>query len=124
MRGIVIARRKRRRTSARDHLVVRLRQGWTYEPKKRRFVAAGEAPFSPRADLPKYTRIKFQVPAMAKKRDRSPAEDELARSIQIVPPKSARTEPLLKQLESWPCVEKAWIAPSPSPAVAARPGLR
>ena len=114
----MVARRRTRRASPRDHLVVRLRQGWTYEPKKRRFVASGEAPFSPRADLPKYTRIKFQVPAMAEKRDRSPAEDELARSIQIVPPKSARSAPLLEQLESWPCVEKAWIAPSPSAAAA------
>jgi hypothetical protein len=108
--------------SARDHLIVRLRQGWTYEPKRRRFVATGENPFSPRADLPKYTRIKFQVPAMAKKRDRSPAEDELARGIQIVPPKNVPTEPILRQLQSWPCVEKAWIASTPSAAARARPG--
>ena len=112
----MVAGRHKRGASARDHLVVRLRQGWTYEPERRRFVATGEAPFSPRADLPKYTRIKFQVPAMAKKRVRSPAEDELARSIQIVPPKKARTEPILRQLQSWPCVEKAWIAPEVVPA--------
>ncbi len=95
----------------RPHLVLRLRKGWTYEPKSRRFVRGELDRFDPGPDLPKYSRIRFQVPDMAHKRRRTPAEDELARGIQIVPPKSVQPGRLLKRLQSWPCVEKAWIAP-------------
>ncbi len=111
-----MAPRKRKPVSGRPHLVLRLRKGWTYEPSSRRFLTEDQGSFHPGADLPKYTRIAFQVPAMARKRNRTPAEDELARSIQIVPPKEVPPERLLKRLQSWPCVEKAWVAPMPSPA--------
>ncbi len=107
---------KRKSVSDRPYLVLRLRKGWSYEPQSRRFVKDNRDPFLPRADLPKYTRIKFQVPAMARKRKRTSAENELARSIQIVTPKSVAPERLLKRLQSWPCVDKVWIAPTPSPA--------
>lgn len=116
-----MAPQKRKRASIRRHLVLQLRKGWTYESRPRRFVTADRDFFDPRADLPKYTRIRFQVPAMAKKTKRSPAEDELARNIQIVPPGNVPTEQLLERLRSWPCVEKAWIAPTPSPAALTRP---
>jgi hypothetical protein len=53
---------------------------------------------------------------MARKRKRTAAEDELARGIQIVPPKGTPPGRLLKRVRSWPCVEKAWVAPTPAPA--------
>jgi hypothetical protein len=87
-----------------------------YEPGRGRFTKKGQDPIRPRADLPKFTRIAFQVPAMARKRKRTPAEDELARSIQIVPPKGVPLGRVLTRVRSWPCVEKAWVAPTPSPA--------
>ena len=109
--------RKRKLHSDRPHLVLRLRRGWTYDSGLRCFCLEDHDPFRPGADLPKYTRIAFQVPAMARKRKRTAAEQELARSIQIVPPKGVRPERLLKRVQSWPCVEEAWVAPTPSPAV-------
>lgn len=107
---------KRKTVHGRPHLILRLREGWTYVPSSRRFVKGDEASFRPGVDLPKYTRIRFQVPELARRRRRTAAEDELARSIQIVPPKKVRPERLLKRLEAWPCVEKVWVAPVPAPA--------
>ena len=67
-------------------------------------------------DLPKDTRMAFQVPAMARKRDRTEAEDELAPDIQVVPPKGVPPSRLRERIRSWPCVEKVWITPEGSPA--------
>ena len=102
--------------SGRPHLVLRLRKGWTYDQASRRFSKEGRDPFRPGTELPKYTRIALQVPAMARKRRLTPAEDELARGIQIVPPKGVSLSRLLRRVQSWPCVEKAWVAPRVSPA--------
>ncbi len=107
---------KRKSVSGRPYLVLRLREGWSYEPRSRRFVKDNRDSFNARADLPKYTRIKYQVPAMARKRKRTSAEDELARTIQIVTPKSVPPERLLKRLQSWPCTDKVRVAPTPLPA--------
>ena len=107
--------------SSRPHLVLRLRKGWTFEPGSRCFRREGRDSFRPGEQLPKYTRIAFQVPAMVRKRRRTPAEDELARGILIVPPKSVPLGSLLERIQSWPCVGKAWIAPTISPAAPADP---
>ena len=58
---------KRSSVAGRRHLVLQLRQGWTYDSRSRRFVKNGQDAFRPGDDLPKYTRIQFQVPAMARK---------------------------------------------------------
>lgn len=68
----------------------------------------------PGADLPKFTRITYQVPAMARKRRRTASEDELARGIQIVPPQAVPPARLLKRVQAWPCVEKVWVSPTVS----------
>ncbi len=102
--------------AGRRHLVLQLRQGWTYDSRSRRFIKNKQDAFRPGDDLPKYTRIQFQVPAMARKRERTPVEDDLARLVQVVPPKAAEINRLRERLESWPCVEKVWVAPAPLPA--------
>ncbi len=58
--------------------------------------------------------VGFTAPVETRRHDSD--EDELARSIQIVSPKGIRPEGLLKRVRSWPCVENAWIASTPSPA--------
>ncbi len=108
--------RKPRPVAGSPHVVLRLRKGWAFDRGRRCFQKEGEDRVQPGEDLPKYTRIAHQVPAMAKKRRRTPAEDELARGIQIVPPKGVSPSRLLKRVQAWPCVEKAWVAPTPSPA--------
>ncbi len=109
-----MASRRHKSGSISPHLVLRLRKGWTFEEGAQRFSKEGRDPVCP--DLPKNTRIAFRVPAMARKRDRTEAEDELARDIQVVPPKGIPPSRLLERIQSWPCVEKVWIAPKVSPA--------
>jgi hypothetical protein len=116
--------KKDSRSSPQTHVVLRLRTGWTYDPDRRRFSKAGGELFLPSKDLPKNTRIKYQVPSMAKKSKRSQAEDELARGIQIVPPRDESLARLLKRIQSWPCVENAWISPELHPAANVKMGAK
>lgn len=113
-----MAARRLRRGAERPHLVVRLRKGWSYDASRRRFSKRGEEPVVPvpGTDLPKFTRIRFQIPALARKRRRTEAEDELARGVQIVPPADTSLARLVRRIQKWPCVESAWVAPTPEPA--------
>ena len=47
------------------HLVVQLKPGWRYQARRRRFVSAEGGVVEPRPDLPKGSRIVYQVPALA-----------------------------------------------------------
>ena len=116
--------KKDSRNSPQTHVVLRLRTGWTYDPDRRRFSKAGGESFLPSKDLPKYTRIKYQVPSMSRKGKRSQAEDELARGIQIVPPRDEPLAKLLKRIQSWSCVENAWISPELHPATSVKMGAK
>jgi hypothetical protein len=98
----------------RAHLALRLRKGWSYDPSARCFRKEGCERVRPGADLPKYTLIRLQIPTLARKRDRTPEEDNLARGIQILLPPGSRLQTVLKRVGAWPCVEKVWIAPEPS----------
>ncbi len=116
-----MATSKRKHVTPRPHLVLKLRKGWTFDSAARCFSKSGHDPVRPGADLPKYTRIKPQVPSLARKRTRTAAEDDLARGIQIVPPRGVSPAKLLKHVEAWPCVEKAWVSPEVSPAEVTSP---
>ena len=112
---------KRKTGPPRQHIVLRLCKGWTYDSRARQFCKKGEQPFRPGTELPKYTRIAVQIPSTARKRKRSAVEDELARGLQVVPPKGASATDVLACVREWPCVEKAWVAPEPVPATSAPP---
>lgn len=116
-----MATRKRKSVTIRPHLVLRLRKGWSFQAAARCFSKEDHDPVRPGADLPKYTRILIQAPELARKRTRTAAEDELARGIQIVPPKRVPPARLLKRVQAWPCVKKAWVAPEVSPAAVTSP---
>jgi hypothetical protein len=109
-----MATKRRRSRRARPHLVLRLRKGWSYDPSARCFRKKGCEPVQPGGDLPKYTRIQLQTPALASRRSLAPEEDDLARGIQLVPPRGARLQRVLARVTDWPCVEKAWIAAEPA----------
>lgn len=98
--------------------MLQLKKGWTWDSRSRRFIK-GDQSFLPGADLPKRTSIRFQVPELAAKQERTPDEDKLARSLQVVPPRGVAAEQLLNAVQSWPCAEKAWISPTVSPAAPA-----
>jgi hypothetical protein len=106
--------KRRRKATPRAHLVLRLRKGWRYDARARCFRKQGCDPVRPRPDLPRYTRIQLQVPTLARKRRLTAAEDALARSLQVVPPRGSRLQTLLARVEAWPCVEKAWVAAEPT----------
>ena len=106
--------RRRRAQAPRPHLVLRLRKGWSYDPRARCFRKEGCEPVRPGGDLPKNTRIQLQIPALARQRKRTPEEDDLARAIQVVPPRGAQLKRVLSRVSAWPCVEKGWVAPEPS----------
>lgn len=93
------------------HIVVRLERGWSFDRPGRRFVHADERVFRPGEDLPKFTRILWQVPELASKSHRSEAEDRLARGLQLVPPRGTPLDEMLDRVRRWPCIEKAWVAP-------------
>ena len=97
-------------------IVMRLQKGWCFDRSRRRFAKEGSAPVSVKEDLPKYTRIAQQVPALATKRKRTKAEDELARSFHICLPQNAKPGPILRRVRAWACVEEAWLNPAVSPA--------
>lgn len=110
----MVAKQKPTRSNARAHLVLRLKKGWTYDPGRRCFFNKGGQSHQPGSDLPKYSRIRFQVPAMAKRPNRTSAEDQLARGVLIVPPQGNSLEDLLPLISNWPCVEKVWVSPGVS----------
>ena len=97
----------------RSHIVLRLKAGWRFERARRRFVHDDGAVFYPQSDLPKYTRILFQVPDLLCEQVRTADEDLVARGLQVVPPGGKSAVRLLKRIERWPCVKLAWISSTP-----------
>ena len=117
--------------AGRPHLVIRLKKGWMWDASRRHFKNVDGQTLQTIADLPRYTRILQQVPSMAKRKPKTKAEDELARGIQIVPPKSILAKltssreikffnELVEVVSAWPCVEKAWVSPKLAPAESKR----
>jgi hypothetical protein len=96
------------------HLVVRLKARWRYDSRHRRFVSATGNEFSLRGQLPKRTRITPTAPDLARRAPErlSPEERDLARYVQLVPPKPSNAKDLLAQVRRWPCVESAQLSPT------------
>lgn len=97
----------------RPSLDVKLASEWRYADSRGVFVStAGEA-FSPAADLPKGTQIRYMVPHLAKADRATLSADEgnLAQYVQIVFPKGAKVDPYLATIGQWPCVEQ--VQPPP-----------
>src|SRR5512132_1589629 len=89
-------------------LVVTMKAGWRLEGRACR--SARERIDLSRI-LPRGTAVQLRVPGLSR-RPRSPAEDALARTYQIVLPARTRRDRVLAALGKLACVEVAFVAPS------------
>ena len=90
------------------HLIVILKPGWTFMPKRRLFISTTGERFSVKGQLPKYSRIAYQIPDLAEKPRDLLSEDEslLSRYMYIRLPKKYDPLDYLPTIEEWECVEE------------------
>ncbi len=90
------------------HLIVVLKPGWSFNAKTRRFTSESGESFSVKGQLPKYSRIGYQIPDLAEQAQESLSEDEalLARYMHIRLPKKFDPLEYLPAIEEWECVEE------------------
>jgi hypothetical protein len=95
---------------------LKLEPGWRFLPDRRVFRSDAGEEFTPRGDLPKYTRIVYKVPSLAgsDEAELSEHERELRRYMQVILPKGQSPEDYVRAIQSWPCVEEAHVAPEVS----------
>lgn len=96
------------------HVVVRLKPGWRYDSRRRRFVSEEGGEVVPREDLPRGASIRYQVPELAKAAaSRALSEDEanLARYLQVILPAGTDPAPVLAAVRDWDCVAEARLPP-------------
>jgi hypothetical protein len=91
------------------HLRVRLKPGWRWDARRRRFVSAAGGEAAPSEDLPPGSKIVPVAPGLAEAApgSLSPDEDLLARHLQVILPHGADPAALLPRVRRWECVEKA-----------------
>ena len=95
---------------------VKLKPRYRYDPGKRVFESASGARFDPGNDLPKKTRIVYNVPAFAgmETAKLSKSERDLQRYMQVILPVGASPQDYVEIIRAWPSVEEAWVAPEVS----------
>lgn len=89
----------------------KLKPGWRYDEAKRVFVDDKGVEFAA-PQLPKKSRVVYKIPSLARSTPKglSKAERDLQRYMQIILPSRSSNE-LLKNIQSWPCVEEAHPTP-------------
>jgi hypothetical protein len=94
-------------------LVVTLKPGWRLEA---RACVSDRDRIDLSRILPRGTHVQLRVPGLSpgSRRSRSPAEDALARTYQVVLPAPAKRDRVLAALSKINCVELAFKAPNPS----------
>jgi hypothetical protein len=97
----------------RPSLDVKLASEWRYVDSRGVFVSSAGEEFSPAADLPKGTQIRYMVPHLAKADRATLSADEgnLAQYLQIVFPKGVEVDRYLASIGQWPCVEQVQRPP-------------
>ena len=101
---------------------VKMKRGWTFEAKGRRFLGPRGETFSP-DHLPPATRVEATVPQLAERPADalSAAERDLAAYVQVVLPAGSEPETHVDAIRKWPCTGTAAVGPSVSlPDLAAR----
>lgn len=98
----------------RPHLVIRLKPGWRYDSRRRRFVAEKGGEVVPGKDLPRGARVVYQVPELAKAAAAgtlSEDEERLARYLHLLLPTGADPSTFLAAVREWDCVEEVRLPP-------------
>jgi hypothetical protein len=95
---------------------LKLKPGWRFLTDRRVFTSDWDEKFTPRDDLPKYTRIVYKVPSVAAsdEAELSEHERELRRYMQVILPRGQSPEDYVQAIRSWPCVAEAHVAPEVS----------
>ena len=95
---------------------LKLKPGWRFDPDRRVFFSDAGERVTPRADLPKRSRIVPTVPSLASADEAtlSPAERDLRRYIQVILPPGEPPDRYVDAIRAWPCVEQANVAPEES----------
>ena len=95
------------------HLVVKLKSGWSYDPKHRRFVEVRGKSLSPGKSLPDGARIVYMVPDLVTRSPESLTKDErdLARYLQILLPEGVDPSHYIDTVRQWECAEEVRLPP-------------
>lgn len=101
---------------------VKMKQGWAFDEKARRFRGPGGTTFTP-AGLPRGTRVEFTVPQLAGREPAglSAAERDLQSYVQVVLPRGQAPEAHLPAIRDWPCAESVSVGPVVSLPASAPP---
>jgi len=102
------------------HLVVKIKAGWTFNPKEKMFVSRKGKKFSPTPHLPKGSEVRFMTPELATSDpgSLSKAERNLARYLQILFPQGTAPKRFIMAIKEWECIEEVRLPPDislPSP---------
>jgi hypothetical protein len=102
--------------SVRTPLDVKLKPGWHFDTKRRRFESDSGEKHSPRGQLPKGSRIVYKAPNLARADASSlnEHERELRRYMQVILPPGDSPGSYLPTVRSWPSVEDATVGPDVS----------
>lgn len=98
----------------RPSLDVKLASEWRYADSRGVFVSSAGEEFSPEAELPKGTQIRYMAPHLARADRATLSGDErnLAAYLQIIFPKGAEIDRYLAPIAQWPCVEQVQRPPA------------
>ena len=106
----------RRFPEARRLVVLQMKPGWRFDPHQRLFHGPHGESASPKADLPKGTRIAPLDKDLSKAEYKGLSSDErrLARTLNLTVPPGSDPDRLKEKAEAWPCKEEVWVPPVPS----------
>lgn len=101
-----------REVRQRRYLVATLREGWRYDPRRRRFCCSEEN-ISLKDVLPRNTRVALLAPDLAARQPSSLSRDErvLASTLNIFLPEPEVPDDFLDAIRGLDCVGNAWISP-------------
>lgn len=92
---------------------VKLKPGWRFDAKSRRFVSDAGEQFKPGSELPKAAKIVYKVASLAQadSESLSEAERELQLYLQVILPANESSAEYLDAIRRWPCVAEAHPPP-------------
>ena len=95
------------------HLVIKLKDGWVFDSTQRVFVTATGKKLSPKADLPRQSRIVYMTPDLAKQPPDALSKEErnLVKYLQVLLPKGTDPAAYLSVVNRWECVEEVRLPP-------------
>ena len=104
------------RAPIRRPVELKLKPGWRYQSRRRAFTSESGEVFSPRRDLPAYTRIVYQVPELSAvdPKELSQSDRELQLHMHVVLPPGESPEDYVGVVLRWPCVAEASAGPEVS----------